>query len=244
MDTKNRRMNEASTKAIVAECIATFILVFCGTGAVVIDQQTQGGVTHVGIAMTFGLVVMCLIYAFGSLSGAHMNPAVSVAFVIAGKLEKRQLIPYIGSQLLGALMASLALKLLFPDNSSLGATLPQGSMLQSFILEVFLTFFLMLTILHLVYLKPSVESSLIGVVVGAVVGLEALFAGPISGASMNPARSFGPAVVSGQLNDLWIYIVAPLLGAALAVPLATYFQATTAAEVSPIYEPKLDEELV
>ncbi|GAA4801697.1 aquaporin [Olivibacter ginsenosidimutans] len=245
MKTKNRPITKTKTftKAILGEFIATFILVFCGTGAIIIDQQTQGGVTHVGVAMTFGLVVMCLIYAFGTISGAHMNPAVSIAFVLARRLQKGQLLRYIGSQLFGAFVASITLKLLFPSNLVLGATLPHGSAMQSFLLEIILTFFLMLTVLHLVYQKFSVESGLIGVVVGAVVGLEALFAGPISGASMNPARSFGPAVVSGQLGDLWIYLLAPTLGAALAVPVARFFHPKQDTPSESVYEPILEEEL-
>src|SRR3569833_4674554 len=135
-------------KKYVAELLGTFIMVFCGTGAMVIDQQSGGAVTHVGVAITWGLVVMSLIYALGEVSGAHMNPAVSIAFTEAGRYARKQLLPYIISQLTGALLASLTLKLLFPVNNFLGATLPAGSALQTFILELLLTFFLMLVILN------------------------------------------------------------------------------------------------
>ena len=128
-------------KKYAAELIGTYILVFCGTGAMIIDNVTKGGVTHVGVAFTWGLVVMSLIYALGGISGAHMNPAVSVAFTLAGRFKKKSLIPYIISQLAGAILASLTLKLLFPTNELLGATLPGGSAMQSFILEFLLTFF-------------------------------------------------------------------------------------------------------
>lgn len=203
-------------KKYVAELLGTFIMVFCGCGAMVIDQQTGGEVTHVGVAMTWGLVVMSLIYALGNISGAHMNPAVSIAFTIAGRFERKQLLPYIISQLAGALLASLTLKLLFPTNPTLGATLPAGSAIQSFVLELLLTFFLMLVILNVAH--GSKEQGLFaGIAIGSVVGLEAMFAGPICGASMNPARSLAPALVSGQLEHIWIYLIAPFAGATAAV---------------------------
>jgi len=236
-------MKPFKQKQYIAEFLATFILVFCGTGAVIINQETHGTVTHVGIAMTFGLVVMCLIYAFGHISGAHMNPAVSIALMSAGEMPKNKLMPYIFGQLLGALTASMVLRGLFPTNLLLGATLPHEGVMQSFLLEVILTFFLMLTILHLLYKKTSKEFPLIGFIVGSVVGLEALFAGPISGASMNPARSLGPALVSGHVANLWIYLLAPSIGALLAVPVARLFHATEKVEEN-VYESLLEEEIV
>src|SRR5687768_14369692 len=132
----------------LAEAIGTFALVFCGTGAIIIDQETNGRVSHAGIAITFGLIVMAMIYALGHLSGAHLNPAVSIAFTLSGRFAVRELLPYIISQLVGALLASLILKLLFPANALLGATLPAGSEMQSFVVEFILTFFLMLVIIH------------------------------------------------------------------------------------------------
>jgi len=204
-------------KKYLAEFIGTYALVFCGTGAVVIDQVSKGGVTHVGIAITFGLIVTCMIYAFGDISGAHLNPAVSIAFSAARLFPARQVLPYIISQVAGALLASFTLKILFPSNGFLGATLPAGSAWQSFILEVILTFFLMLTILR-VSTGSKEQGIIAGIVVGAVVLLEAMFAGPISGASMNPARSLAPAVVSGHTEFIWVYLSAPVMGATAAIP--------------------------
>jgi aquaporin NIP len=205
----------------VSEIIGTFALVFCGTGAVVIDTQTGGAVTHVGVAITFGLVVMSVIYGLGEISGAHLNPAVSIAFTLAGRLPAKSLVPYITSQLTGALLASLTLRLLFPTDALLGATLPAGSAMQSFILEVILTFFLMLVIMG-VSTGPKEQGLFAGIAIGSVVLLEAMFAGPICGASMNPARSLAPAVVSGHLEYLWVYLVAPVAGAGIAIPTWKY----------------------
>lgn len=204
-------------KKYVAEFIGTFALVFCGTGAIVINQETGGAVTHVGIAITFGLIVMSMIYAFGNISGAHLNPAVSIAFTLSGRFSVKELLPYIISQIAGALLASLVLKFLFPDNESLGSTLPLGSDMQSFVLEFILTFFLMLVIIN-VATGSKEQGMFAGLAIGSVVLLEAMFAGPICGASMNPARSLAPAVISGQLAHLWIYLTATIVGAALAVP--------------------------
>lgn len=203
-------------KSYMAEALGTFALVFFGTGAVVVNEVTSGTVTHVGIALTFGLVVMAMIYTFGDKSGAHLNPAVTIGFALHQVFPKRQVGPYILSQLAGAFAASIVLKLLFPTSLYLGATLPAGSNFQSFVLEVILTFFLMLTIIN-VSQSGKEKGLFAGIAVGSVVLLEALFAGPICGASMNPARSIAPAVVSGHLQSLWIYIAAPVIGAALAV---------------------------
>jgi aquaporin NIP len=200
----------------LAELIGTFALVFCGTGAVIIDQQSGGAVTHVGVAITFGLIVMSMIYSLGNISGAHLNPAVSIAFTIAKRFPARLLPWYIISQLAGALLASFTLKYLFPTNGMLGATIPAGTDMQSFILELILTFFLMLVIIS-VAVGSKEQGMFAGLAIGAVVGLEAMFAGPICGASMNPARSIAPALASGHLTHLWIYIVAPVIGATLAV---------------------------
>jgi aquaporin NIP len=203
-------------KKYIAELIGTFAIVFCGTGAIIIDQQSNGSVTHVGIAMTFGLIVMAMIYALGDISGAHFNPAVSVAFVIAKKFELKQLLPYIISQLIGAIMASLVLKVLFPTNELLGTTLPAGSELQSFVLECILSFFLMLVILS-VSSGSKEQGMFAGLAIGSVILLEAMFAGPICGASMNPARSLAPALISNHLEHLWLYLLAPTIGASSSV---------------------------
>jgi aquaporin NIP len=202
-------------KKYIAEFIGTFALVFCGTGAIIINQETNGVITHSGIAITFGLIVMCMIYTFGEISGAQFNPAVTIAFAFAGKFDKKEVLPYIGSQIAGAFLATLILKFLFPLNHNLGATLLTGSQMQSFILEVILTFLLMIVILNVS--QGSKETGLFaGTAIGGTVLLEAMFAGPICGASMNPARSLSPAIVSGNITDIWIYITAPILGAILA----------------------------
>jgi aquaporin NIP len=205
----------------VAEITGTFALVFCGTGAIIINQETNGVVTHVGIAITFGFIVMSMIYALGNISGAHLNPAVSIAFAIASRFPGKELLPYIISQLIGALLASLVLKLLFPGNEKLGATIPAGSDMQSFVLELLLTFFLMLVIIN-VATGSKEQGMFAGLAIGSVVLLEAMFAGPISGASMNPARSLAPAVISGHTKQVWIYLTAPVSGAILAIPLWKY----------------------
>lgn len=203
-------------KKYLAEIIGTFALVFCGTGAIIINHESAGAITHVGIAITFGLIVTTMIYALGDISGAHFNPAVTIAFSVAGEFPLKEIIPYIISQTIGAFIASFALRFLFPSNFLLGSTLPAGTDLQSFVLEIILMFILMLVILQLA--KGSKEKGMFaGLAIGAVVLLEAMFAGPISGASMNPIRSIAPAVVSGHTEHLWIYIFAPILGAICAV---------------------------
>ena len=203
-------------KKLFAEGLGTFALVFAGTGAIVIDDATGGGVTHVGVALTFGLIVLAMIYTFGDISGAHLNPAVTIGFWTARRMPGREVLPYIVSQLAGAMLASGLLRMLFPGSKFLGATLPAGSELQSFVLEIVLTFFLMLSILN-VSTGAKEKGITAGIAVGSIIGLEALFAGPICGASMNPARSLAPALVSGHLEHVWIYLAAPTLGACAAM---------------------------
>ncbi|MCC7302726.1 MAG: aquaporin [Bacteroidia bacterium] len=200
-------------RAALAEFIGTFGLVFCGTGAIVINEQTGGAIGHIGIAVTFGLIVLAMIYAFGEISGAHLNPAVTIAFSLAGLFRPGQVLSYILSQTAGALSASAVLSLLFPATDNLGATLPAGTDMQSFILEFILTYFLMIVILNVS--QGSKETGVLaGIAIGAMVGLEAMFAGPICGASMNPVRSLAPALISGNISSLWIYLIAPVAGAA------------------------------
>jgi aquaporin NIP len=199
-----------------AEALGTFALVFFGTGAIIINQETGGVITHLGIAATFGLIVMVMIYALGPVSGAHFNPAVTIAFTIAKKFPARKIFPFVLSQAIGAFLASLTLRLLFPSNELLGSTLPAGTVMQSFVLEGILTFFLMLVIIQ-VATGSKEQGMFAGLAIGSTVLLEAIFAGPICGASMNPIRSFVPAVVSGHLEHLWLYLVAPVSGASLAV---------------------------
>jgi aquaporin Z len=198
----------------LAEAIGTFSLVFCGTGAIIVNEQTQGALTHVGIAFAFGTIVMIMVYAFGSLSGAHINPAVTIGAVVARKFPLAASIPYILSQIIGAVLASLLLHVLFPDDESLGVTLPAGEAWQSFVLEMVFTFFLMLVILSVVSQASLTPAS--GLAIGAVILVGALVAGPVSGGSFNPARSLGPAIVTGNMTMVWIYISAPVCGAILA----------------------------
>lgn len=199
----------------VAEFLGTFGLVFAGTGAIVINEVSGGTVTHVGIALTFGLVVMAMIYTFGDISGAHLNPAVTLAFWAARRFDGRKVIPYILSQCGGAFLASTLLWFLFRESKTLGVTLPAGSATQSLVLELVLSFLLMLVILS-VSTGDKEKGITAGIAVGATIGLEAMFAGPICGASMNPARSLAPAVVSGNLHLLWVYLAAPILGTLMA----------------------------
>lgn len=209
--------SDSPMKKYGAEALGTFALVFAGTGAIVINEVSGGAITHAGIALTFGLVVMAMIYTVGDISGAHLNPAVTLGFYVARRLPGREVGPYIVSQLAGAFAASGLLRLLFPENKLLGSTLPAGSEVQSLVLEIVLTFILMLTILN-VSTGSKEKGITAGIAVGAVIGLEAMFAGPICGASMNPARSLAPALVSGNVQHLWLYIVAPIVGACLAMP--------------------------
>ena len=210
-------------KKCLSEFLGTFGLVFAGTGAIVIDAASHGAITHVGVALTFGLIVLVMIYTFGDISGAHLNPAVTTAFAIAGRFSWKEVPSYIAAQVAGAFSASGLVWFLFPTDKSLGTTLPAGSASQSFILEAVLTFLLMLVILS-VSTGAKEKGITAGIVIGSVIALEAMFAGPICGASMNPARSLAPAVVSGQTQLLWLYLIAPTLGAVSAVPACCSFR--------------------
>lgn len=200
----------------LAEGIGTFVLVFAGTGAIVVDAQT-GALGHVGVSLVFGLVVMAMISAIGHVSGAHINPAVTIAFWAGGRFEGRRVPGYVAAQCAGAVAASLLVRFLFPESETLGATAPAGTIAQSFAMEVALSFALMFVILS-VALGPKEVGLLAGVAIGGTVAFDALVGGPVSGASMNPARSLGPAVVGGEFAALWVYIAAPVAGALLAIP--------------------------
>ncbi len=205
-------------RKLLSEFIGTFALVFAGTGAIVINHESGGAITHPGIALTFGLIVLAMIYTFGDVSGAHFNPAVTTAFAAARRFPWRDVPGYLGAQVLGAFAASGLLRFLFPADTLLGATLPAGTPMQSFVLEIVLTFLLMLVILS-VSTGSKEKGITAGIAIGAVIALEAMFAGPICGASMNPARSLSPAVVSGHLEHFWLYLAGPVLGALLATPM-------------------------
>lgn len=200
----------------ISELIGTFALVFCGAGAIIMNDVSGGVISHVGIAFTFGLIVMAMIYSIGDISGAHINPAVTIAFWISGRFKRKEVIPYIIAQLIGACLASSMLYFLFPNHTTQGSTVPADTVHQSFILEVILTYILMFVIMKVS--TGSKETGIIaGIAIGGVVCLEAMFAGPITGASMNPARTIAPALFSGDTQFLWLYISAPIIGAILAV---------------------------
>lgn len=188
-------------RPLVAELFGTFCLVFAGTGAVVVNDLHGGMITHVGVALTFGLVVLAMIYALGDVSGCHLNPAVTVGFYAARRFARKRVVPYIVSQVAGAVLASFALRTMFPAHATLGVTLPAGGVAQAWVMEFLLTLILMVVILS-VSTGAKEKGLLAGVAVGAVITWEAMFGGPVSGASMNPARSLAPAIVSGRLADV------------------------------------------
>lgn len=214
---------------LLAECFGTFCLVFAGAGAIVVNEVSGGAVTHVGVALTFGLVVLAMIDALGDISGCHINPAVTIGFWAAGRFAGRLVAPYIVAQCLGGVLAGGVLQVVVPGSATGGMTLPAGSPLQSFMLEAILTAMLMVVILR-VSAGSKERGLLAGITIGAVIALEAMFAGPISGASMNPARSLGPALVAVQLNHLWIYIAGPIAGAVVAVGIVRGLATPTGAE--------------
>jgi MIP family channel proteins len=201
------------TRALAAELVGTFALVFAGAGAIMVDAKTHA-LGHVGVAISFGLAIMVMIYAVGHVSGAHFNPAVSFGFALTRHFPWTRAAGYVAAQVSGALLAAAVLRGSLGNVAEVGATLPSGSQSQSFLWEVVLTFFLMFVIMAVATDTRAVGEAA-AIAIGGTVGLDAMFGGPISGASMNPARSLGPAVVSGNLHALWVYLVAPLLGAAL-----------------------------
>ncbi|HEY4263629.1 MAG TPA: aquaporin [Schlesneria sp.] len=203
-------------RKLSAELFGTFALVFAGTGAIVINDVSGGTVTHVGISLTFGMIVMAMIFALGGVSGAHLNPAVTIGLFAARRMEGRMVVAYGASQFFGAFLGSVVLCMMFPGHPTLGATIPAGSTIQAFSLEFLLTMILMFVVLSMSEGSKE-QRGLIGLVVGSVVALEALFAGPITGASMNPARSMAPAVVTGCFEYLWVYLTAPVAGALAGV---------------------------
>ncbi|MBT5856672.1 aquaporin [bacterium] len=204
-------------KRYFCELVGTFFLVFAGTGAVIANEVFSNSLGQVGIAMTFGLIVMAVIYSFGDSSGAHINPAVTIAFFLGKRHSGKDTIFYVFFQCIGGILASLLLWSVFPTHQTLGTTLPGVSEWGAFVYEFLLTFLLMLVILS-VATGAKEKGLMAGVAIGGTVALEALFAGPVTGASMNPARSLAPALISGHTESLWIYLTATTLGAAAAIP--------------------------
>jgi MIP family channel proteins len=200
-------------RSLAAEAIGTFTLVFAGAGAVMVDAKTHQ-LGHVGVAITFGLVIMAMIYAGGHVSGAHFNGAVTLAFALTRHFPWRRAGGYWAAQLTGAICAAAMLRGSLGDIAHVGATLPSGSDAQSFLWEAVMTAFLMFVIMAVATDTRAVGEAA-AIAIGGTIGLDAMFGGPISGASMNPMRSAGPAIVSGDLTSLWIYLVAPPLGAAI-----------------------------
>ena len=200
-------------RALAAESIGTFALVFAGAGAIMVDAKTHA-LGHVGVAIVFGLVIMAMVYAVGHVSGAHFNPAVSFAFGLTRHFPWTRVAAYWCAQAAGALLAAAILRGSLGNVAHVGATLPAGSQGQAFLWESILTFFLMFVIMSVATDTRAVGEAA-AIAIGGTVGLDAMFGGPITGASMNPARSLGPALVSGDLHALWLYVAAPLAGAAV-----------------------------
>jgi aquaporin NIP len=207
-------MDTRLARSLVAEVIGTFALVFAGCGAIMVDADT-GSLGHVGVAISFGLVIMVMIYAVGHISGAHFNPAVTLAFALTRHFPWPRVGSYWAAQLAGALAAALVLRGSLGDIAHVGATLPSGTDQQAFLWEGVLTFFLMFVIMAVATDTRAVGEAA-AIAIGGTVGLDAMFGGPVTGASMNPARSLGPAIASGELSSIWVYLAAPLLGAAAA----------------------------
>ena len=216
---------QALLRACVAELIGTFALVFAGAGAVMVDAKTAA-LGHVGVAITFGLVIMVMIYAVGHVSGAHFNPAVSLAFAVTRHFPWPRVALYWLAQVVGALLAAALLRASLGNLAHVGATLPAGSDGQSFVWEIVLTAFLMFVIMAVATDTRAVGEAA-AIAVGGTVGLDAMFGGPISGASMNPARSAGPAILSGDLRALWIYLVAPIVGATVGAVAYQFVRGST-----------------
>lgn len=211
-----------SRNLLLAEAFGTFALVFAGCGAIIVNDL-YGGLGHLGVCFVFGMIVMAMIYSVGNISGAHINPAVTLGFLFAGRIKRKVVLPYIAAQCSGAILASLLLWFLFPQHTTFGATLPATDLPRAFILEVVITFTLMFTILN-VSTGHQEKGIMAGAAIAGVVALMALFAGPVTGASMNPARSLGPAFVSMNLGTLWLYLIAPVVGTWLASPVCRVIQ--------------------
>jgi aquaporin NIP len=198
-----------------AEAFAAFALVFAGCGAIVANDRYDGALGAVGVSLVFGLIIMAMIYATGHLSGAHINPAVTVAFTLTRHFAVRDASAYIAAQLAGALAGALLLLAVWPDQpDQLGATVPSVGAGGAFVYETILTALLMFVIMAVATDTRAVGAAA-AIAIGGSVGLDALFGGPVTGASMNPARSFGPALAASEWSDFWVCVAGPLAGAAL-----------------------------
>jgi MIP family channel proteins len=226
-------------RALTAETIGTFALLFAGCGAIMVDAKTHQ-LGHIGVAITFGLVIMFGIYAVGHISGAHFNPSVTFAFALTRHFPWSRALGYWAAQLVGAFAAALLLRASLGNLADVGATLPSGSQGQAFLWELVLTFFLMFVILAVATDTRAVGETA-AIAIGGTIGLDAMFGGPITGASMNPARSIAPAFVSGNLHALWLYILAPICGASLGA-LAYQFVRGEQTRPAPLEAPEAQKE--
>lgn len=224
-------MSDDLLKSSLAEAVGTFILVFIGCGAILVNESSGGALGHAGIAMTFGLTVMTVIFAIGHVSGAHINPAVTIALLMIKRVSLTKTLCYCVAQVLGAVLAALALKYTVATGDNLGVTTPVGSINQAFLMETLMTAFLVFMVVALVT-DPRASSSLGALAVGGVITVDAFVGGPITGASMNPARSLGPALVAGQLEHIWLYVAAPLLGGLIGAGLYWMIGARTISKPS------------
>ena len=223
-----------------AEGLAAFALVFAGCGAIVANARYDEALGLVGIAMVFGLIIMAMVYATGHLSGAHINPAVTIAFTLTRHFPMRDAIAYVGAQVAGATAGALALLAVWPDTpANLGTTLPSVGTGSALVYEMLLTAFLMFVIMAVATDTRAVGAAA-AIAIGATVGLDALFGGPVTGASMNPARALGPALVAGVWGDLWIYVVGPIVGAAAGALAYQVVRGEHVAESPNLTEPALD----
>ena len=207
-------MPRTFVRSLLAEAIGTFALVFAGCGAIMVDAKT-GALGHVGVAISFGLVIMVMIYAVGHISGAHFNPAVTLAFAVSRHFPTSRVAAYWAAQLAGATAAALVLRASLGNVAHVGTTLPSGSDGQAFLWEAVLSFFLMFVIMAVATDTRAVGEAA-AIAIGATVGLDAMFGGPVTGASMNPARSLGPAIAAADFTSIWVYLTAPFLGAVIA----------------------------
>jgi len=218
-------------RSLVAEAIGTFALVFAGAGAVMVDAKTHA-LGHVGVSLTFGLVIMAMIYAVGHISGAHFNAAVTFAFSLSRHFPWRRAVAYRAAQLCGALAAGAVLRGSLGNVAHVGATLPSGSQGQSFLWELVLSAILMFVVMAVATDTRAVGEAA-AIAIGGTIGLDALVGGPISGASMNPMRSLGPALVSGDLHALWVYIVAPVVGTSIGALLYLFVRGEAVRPAAP-----------